>query len=127
MVCWCVGRVVSPLTRPLGWSVQMVRGAQALAACCLLPPSHVINAHTYLVVEREAVVRVLDELVDGERGVVRLHHRVRHLGVVVGAGEGGREEGSEAAHRHRQTHIDTESRQLVIVIIVVTLGEGRME
>ena len=43
--------------------------------------------HTYLVVEREAVVGVLDELVDGEGGVVGLHHRVGHL-LEEGRGEG---------------------------------------
>jgi len=47
---------------------------------------------TYLVVEREAVVGVLDELVDGEGGVVGLHHRVGHL-VVERRREGGREGG----------------------------------
>ena len=32
-----------------------------------------------LVVDAERLVRVLDQLVDGQRGVVRLHHHVRHL------------------------------------------------
>ena len=32
-----------------------------------------------LVVDAEGLVRVLDELVDREHAVVRLHHRVRHL------------------------------------------------
>ena len=42
-----------------------------------------------LVVDAERLVRVLDQLVDGQRGVVRLHHHVRHLnthrGVVLDA------------------------------------------
>ena len=41
---------------------------------------------TYLVIEHEALVGILHELMHGEGGVVRLHHRVRHL-------DGGREGG----------------------------------
>ena len=33
----------------------------------------------YLVIKREALVGVLHELVHGEHGVVRLHHRIRDL------------------------------------------------
>ena len=32
-----------------------------------------------LVVDAEGLIGVLDQLVDGKRRVVRLHHRVRHL------------------------------------------------
>ena len=32
-----------------------------------------------LVVDAERLVRVLDQLMDRQRRVVRLHHRVRHL------------------------------------------------
>ena len=35
-----------------------------------------------LVVDAECLVRVLDKLVDGQGGVVRFHHCVRHLVVV---------------------------------------------
>ena len=35
-----------------------------------------------LVVDAERLVRVLDKLVDGQGGVVRFHHCVRHLVVV---------------------------------------------
>ena len=41
----------------------------------------------YLVVEDEALVGVLHQLMHGEHGVVGLHHRIRHLK----GGEGGRE------------------------------------
>ena len=128
MVCWCVGRAVSPLTRPLAWSVQMVRGAQALAACRLLPPSHVINAHTHLVVEREAVVRVLDELVDGERGVVGLHHRVRHLlGLKIGDGQSGQSGRSAAGHTSSVVYIPAHLNPTNQSACLLALGEGRME
>ena len=43
-----------------------------------------VGGLSYLVVEGEAVVGVLNQLVDGEGGVVGLHHRVGDLG-----GEGG--------------------------------------
>ena len=47
----------------------------------------------YLVVEGEALVSVLHELVDREHGVVGLYDRVRHLeGGKEGGTEGGRED-----------------------------------
>ena len=41
------------------------------------------QTETYLVIKHKALVGVLDELVDGEGGVVGLHHRVGHLCVCV--------------------------------------------
>ena len=43
----------------------------------LVPEADVVER---LVVDAEGLVRVLHQLVDGERGVVGLHHRVGHLG-----------------------------------------------
>ena len=66
----------------------------------------------YLVVEDEALVGVLHELVHRERGVVRLHHRVRHLGggVEVGGGSRGQSVDKQAFLLHAPQHNPQGSR-----------------